>query len=143
MSDSKRPPIYFWMFVIFALIWNLLGVYQFYYILTISPATLSEMPPEEAALYNVIPAWVMVAFAVAVFGGTLGCVTLLWKKALAYYFLLASLMGIVIQMFHNLVLSDMMDVYGPGGLVMPIMVIIVGIALVWITEKAKKKEWIS
>ena len=143
MPDTNRPPIYFWMFVIFALIWNLMGVYQFYLVATFTPETLAEMSAEEAALYENVPIWVMIAFSFAVFGGTAGCIALLWKKAMAHSLFIASMVGIVIQMFYNLVVSDALEVYGPGGLIMPIMILLVGILLIWLAKKAQSKGWVS
>ncbi len=90
-----------------------------------------------------IPAWVTAAFAIAVFGGTLGCLGLLLRKKWARLVFLISLIGIIVQMIHNVFISNNMDVYGPGAVIMPIMVLIIGVYLIMYSKSAIKKSWIS
>ncbi len=143
MPDSNLPNTYYWMFSIFALIWNLMGVFQFYSIVTITPEAIAALPEAEQSLYADVPTWVTIAMGLAVFGGTFGCMALLWKKAFAYYLFIISLVGIIPQMYHNLFMSDMMAVYGPGGATMPVMIIIIAVGLLWMTQKAKQKGWLA
>jgi len=46
-------------------------------------------------------------------------------------------------MVYNLFLSGAMDVYGPGGMIMPIMVVVIGFFLVWYSHKAIAKGWLK
>jgi high-affinity K+ transport system ATPase subunit B len=54
-----------------------------------------------------------------------------------------SLIGILVQMIHSLFISNNYEVYGPGGLIMPIMVLLIGVGLVWLSDKGIKKGWIE
>ena len=101
------------------------------------------MPEAEQLLYNSIPIWATIAFAFAVFGGTLGCVGLLMRKTIAKYILLLSLIGVLVQMFHSLFVINSIAVYGPGAAVMPFMVIIVAIYLVFLANQAQSKGWLK
>jgi hypothetical protein len=66
---------------LFGLIWNALGCCNF--ILQMDPGALAESP----AAYQVVIAsrsgWVTAAFLIAVFGGALGCVLTLLRRATA------------------------------------------------------------
>jgi hypothetical protein len=64
------------------------------------------------------------------------------KKAIALPILIISLLGVLVQMYHSFIIADAFDVYGPGGTIMPIMVIIVALYSVWLTNNAKAKGWI-
>ncbi len=56
---------------------------------------------------------------------------------------IASLVGVVIQMFHWLVLSDTVEVYGAGSIVMPVVVIVVAGFLIWFARMSERKGWLS
>ncbi len=143
MSENNvKPPIWFWIVSALALIWNLMGVANFIMQVTMTPEVLAALPEAERVLYESSPTWANIAFAVAVFGGSLGCLLLLLRKQLATAFLVTSLAGVIVQMIHS-VLSDAFEVYGPGGMIMPIMVIAVGALLIWLSISAIKKGWIS
>ena len=101
------------------------------------------MTQAERLLFETKPAWVTAAFAIAVWGGALGCIALLMLKKWARSVFLISLMGIVVQMIYALFISNSFEVYGPGAVAMPIMVILIGIFLVFFAGKAQKKNWIS
>jgi MFS superfamily sulfate permease-like transporter len=54
-----------------------------------------------------------------------------------------SLLGVVVQMFHSLFISNSFEVFGPGGMIMPIMVMTIAIYLVVLSKQAKEKGWIN
>ncbi|NQZ09831.1 MAG: hypothetical protein HRT35_21990 [Algicola sp.] len=126
-----------------AIVWNLLGVVAFGGGLFITPEMLAELPQAEQDLHNATPGWAIGAFAVAVFGGLLGCITLLIKKAVALPILIISGVGILVQMFHAFFIVNSFAVFGPGGTIMPIMVIVIAIALIGLATKAKTQAWIT
>ena len=141
---STKPPIWFWIIGIVALLWNLMGVNAY-----LQEAYQTEgfkamyNTPELLEMVNSTPAWATAAFAIAVFAGALGCIALLLRKSWAKPLFLLSLIGIVVQMIYNLFISKAMEVYGPGAALMPALVIVVGIFLVWYSKKSAAKGWIS
>ena len=143
-DQAGKPPIWFWIVGVITLLWNGMGV----------KAYLDQAYNTEAhkAMYNTpellemvanTPAWATAAFAVAVFGGVLGCIALLLRKKWARPIFLLSLIGIIVQMIYNLFMSGAMEVYGPGAVIMPIMVLIIGIFLIWLSKKGIAKGWLS
>ena len=104
---------------------------------------LAALPLEEQGLYDNVPAWVTAAFALAVFGGALGCILLLLRKKLATFVFVISLASILVQMTYNIFISKAMEVYGPGSVIMPIMVIIIGAFLVWYSKKMQGQGLLS
>ena len=146
MSDDTNgggPPRSFYVIAGVALVWNLLGVMAYIMQVTMSPEALGALPDAERMLIENIPAWVTAAFAIAVNGGALGALLLLLKKALSIPVLIASLLGVIVQMYHSFFIANAIEVYGPGGMIMPIMVIVISIFLVWYSRDAKAKGWIS
>ena len=143
-NSSTKPPVWFWVIGVIALLWNLMGV-NAYLQQAYQTDSFKAMynTPELLEMVNNTPAWAIAAFAIAVFAGALGCISLLLRKSWAKPLFLLSLIGIVVQMIYNLFISKAMEVYGPGAALMPILVIVVGLFLVWYSKKAFTKGWIS
>jgi hypothetical protein len=134
-KSTNKPGIDFWIIGIVALIWNLMGVFAYLQQAYMTEEDLMAMQVAEQALYENIPAWVTGAYAIAVFGGALGCILLLLRRKLAGSLFLISLIGIVVQMSYNIFMSKAADVYGPGGISMTAMIILIGIFLLWYAKK--------
>ncbi|CAM1353942.1 hypothetical protein [Tenacibaculum insulae] len=144
MTTSHKPTIWFWVLSIIALLWNAMGVNQ-YLQQAYNTDTFKAMYPDEKVLEMALntPSWVMAAFAIAVFSGLLGSIFLLLRKKIAKPVFIVSLVTIVIQMFYNVFMSGAMDVYGPGAVIMPIMVIGFAVFILWYTKKSATKGWLS
>lgn len=145
MSNMQpvKLPVWFWVIAGVALVWNLMGVGAYIAQVTMSPEAMNALSEAERAGYENMPAWAVGAFAIAVFGGALGCILLLLRNKLAVPVFGASLIGIVVQMFHSFVIANAMAVYGPGATIMPIMVLLIGAGLVWWSINIKGKGWIK
>lgn len=142
-TDSNKPGAAFWVIGIIALVWNGFGVMAYLAQAYITEDALALLPEAERALYNDIPAWATAAFAIAVFGGALASILMLMRKKLATALFMLSFIGIVVQMVYNLMMSKALEVYGPGGAIMPIMVIVIGAFLIWYSKKSTANGWMS
>ncbi|MFN8337117.1 MAG: hypothetical protein U0U09_18435 [Cyclobacteriaceae bacterium] len=143
MTTTNKPSVAFWIISVLALIWNLMGVMAYITTVTMTPEALQALPPEQQQLYTDIPKWATAAFAVAVWGSTLGSVLMLLRKKFAKPVFAVALAGILVQMTHSLFISKSIEVYGPGGAVMPVMIILIGGFLVWYSRHATEKGWLS
>ncbi|MEE3998984.1 hypothetical protein V1T75_01450 [Tenacibaculum sp. FZY0031] len=143
MTNSNKPTTLFWIIGVAALVWNGLGVMSYIGQAYMTDEVRAALPEAERALYENIPTWVTAAFAIAVFGGLIGSAFLLMRKKLARPMFLLSLIAIVVQMSYNLFMSRAAEVYGPGSIVMPIMVIVIGVFLLMYSKKTIAKGWLS
>lgn len=131
----------FWAIGAITLIWNVMGVINF--MMQMNADMVATMPETHRAIIEVRPAWATGAFAIAVFGGALGCLLLLLRKTAAYYLFIASLLGVIVTMTPHL---DMIGstVNDPFEIVMMIvMPLMVAVFLIWYTKQAMYKGWIS
>jgi len=136
-------PSWFKVAAILALVWNLIGVMVFVNQMMMTPEILAKLSVAEQSLYDNVPLWATAAFAVAVFAGTLGSLALLMKKGICYHLFVASFIGVIVQMFHSFFISNSYEVYGLGGTIMPIMVLIIAFALVRFAAKGYNNHWFS
>ena len=91
MNYLRKPSNLFWVISSIALVWNLMGVFNYLDQAFMTDKILETLPKEQQILYQDVPAWVTAAFAIAVFSGTLGSLLLLLKKkllqlSLSYHF---------------------------------------------------------
>lgn len=125
-----------------ALIWNFLGVIAFIMQMLMTPDMISKLPIEQQAAYSNTPIWSTIAFATAVFGGVLGCILLLLKKAIARVLFALSLAGIFIQQFYNFIVINSIELLGTSAVFMPIFVVVIAIILLLLSHKGKQQGWL-
>lgn len=143
-TETKvKPPAWFWIVSILALLWNLAGVMAYIGQAYMSAEDLAALSEAERTLFETQPAWVTGAFAIAVWGGALGCIFLLFRKRWAKTVFVISLIGIIAQMGYNFFMSNNFEVYGPGAMIMPIMVLLVGVGLIIFSNKAIANQWLT
>jgi hypothetical protein len=112
-ATQKSPaPRHLWVIGILALLWNAMGAMDYLMTETRNAAYMSRFTPEQLAFFNSIPAWVISTWAIGVWGGVLGSLLLLFRRRLAVWVFLASLIGMVVTTFRNYILSNGMKVMG-------------------------------
>jgi hypothetical protein len=141
-QNTNSIPTWFWVISAIALIWNIMGIGAFIQQMSLTPEGLAAMSEAQQELYTSTPSWVNWAFALSVFGGAFGCLLLILKKASAKYLLILSFIGVMIQMGYVFLISKAIEGFGPGGAIMPVMIIIIAAALIWLSIAAKNKGWI-
>lgn len=134
-SESIRLPRSFWPLAIGSLLWNLIGVMNFLYTVTLNPETLAVMPESERTLYTDIPFLVNASFALAVFFGTLGSVLLLTRRAISVSAFLVSLVAIVLQIGFGLWLTPMLEAQGPAALILPTLITLFAAVFLWYSRR--------
>ena len=80
MTNSVKPPIWFWLVSVIALLWNLMGVFNYLNQAYNQEALLEAMDQAQREVFEGIPAWATAAFAIAVFAGAIGSIGLLIRK---------------------------------------------------------------
>lgn len=138
-----KVPSWFYVMAGVALLWNLMGAAAVIMNFMITPEAMASLPQDQQQLYLDTPKWASYASLLAVGAGSLGCLALLFKKALAYPLLLLSLLGLVLQNIGIFVLTDALSVMGSGVAIMQAFVFIVAIGLVLLAKKAIKETWIG
>jgi len=131
----------FWVIGAVALIWNVLGGINF--VVQMNPDALASYSEAARAIIDGRPAWATVGFAVAVFGGALGCLLLLFRKSTAFYLFVASLFGVILTHIHTLDVAAGSTVdFGPNEILMMILMpFAVAAFLIWYSRLAVRKGW--
>lgn len=138
-TSINKPPIWFWIVSVLALIWNGMGVMAYLARAFATEEMIAALPEEQQAEFLAeYPAWYTAAFALAVFCGVLGCIALLIRKKWAHPLFVISALGAIVQHIY-LFMNVEMD---GSAMAMPILVILVCLFLIWFAKKAISKSWI-
>jgi hypothetical protein len=139
MNDKTVSGVHwsFWVICVVALIFNVMGVVN--YFAQMNADSLASFPESYRPIIEGRPAWATGGFAIAVFGGALGCLLLLLRKSAAFYVLIASLFGVIVTMMH---------IFGVTGfssfeIWMGVLIqLVVAAFLIWYSKLAERKGWI-
>jgi hypothetical protein len=141
MNDDPVRGVHwsFWVIGTIGLIWNIMGAINF--LAQMNPDVLAAYRESERAIVENRPVWATGGFAIAVFGGALGCLLLLLRKSSAYYLFIASLLGVIVTMTHTLSIG--ID-FGLGEILgIILMPLVVAAFLISYSKWAASKGWIS
>ena len=133
-------PKWFMPVAIVALLWNLIGCAAYLMDVMLTPEAVAAMSADQQALYAARPVWAVAMYAIAVWGGALGCVGLIMKKRWAKGPLLASLLGLIgqdIALFGMSPVAISASVYALQG-----MVLVIAVLLLLLANKAVRQGWL-
>ena len=143
MTDESVNRVHwsFWAIGGATLIWNVLGGVNFF--IQMDADTVASFPETHRAIINGRPSWATGGFAIGVFGGAVGCVLLLLRKSAAYYMFIASLLGMIVTMFHtsNIAISKI-DFSLVELFVMILLPVVVSVFLIWYSKQVESKGWV-
>jgi hypothetical protein len=140
----KPAPKSFWLIALFGLAWNVFGVVQYLASVSATQESLiaSGMTPEQAAVMLGYPAWMTAAFAIGVFGGTLGCLILLLRKKIAVPVFAVSLAAYVVLYIGDIT-EGVFAALGAPQVIILTSVVAIAAALLWFARRSEKLEHIA
>jgi hypothetical protein len=137
-----KPPSWYRPAAIVAVLWELMGVASYLYHVSLSPEAIAALPPGQATLMTITPAWVNGAFAIATFGGLLGALGLVLRRRWARALLIVSLIAVIIQFGWTFAVGKAHELIGPSAAGFPAFIILVAILLVWFAGVATRRGWL-
>lgn len=141
---ANRPPRWYWVVAILALLWMLVGVAAWCMDLMMDPAALARMPAPQQQLYASRPQWLFVVYGVAIFSGLLGTVGLLLRRRWATSLLLLSLLAVVVQFGYTFFAMHAIEVLGAAqALPFPLLIFLIGVALLAFSSRADRRGWLG
>jgi hypothetical protein len=129
----------FWAIGAFALIWNVMGSMN--YLMQMNADMVAAMPETARAIIEGRPGWATGGFAIGVFGGAIGGALLLLRKSAALYLFVASLLGVIVTMFHTVdVARSKADFSLFEIFIMILLPLLVAAFLIWYSNHARSKH---
>jgi hypothetical protein len=123
-----------------SLLWNSVGAMDFVMTETRNKAYMSGFTPAQLEFYYGFPAWVIGSWGIAVWGGVLGSLLLLFRKRQALPFFLASIICIVLTDIRNFGVSNGLAVMGgTGAVVLSAVIFVIGLLLSVYSQAMRKR----
>jgi len=139
-----KPPAWFWIVSVLALLWNLMGVYAYLMDAYMKDEMATSLSEAQKGIFENQPAWITGAYAIAVFAGALGCIALLMRKKWAKPLFWLSIIAVVSRTVYYFFMTNATEVFDMvQGTIMPIVIIIVAGLLIMISKIASDRNWLS
>lgn len=124
-------PWHLWLVGALALLWNGYGAYDYLMTHLQGDAYLAGMGMTAAQMdyYTAMPAWMTAAWALGVWGGTIGAILLLLRMKWATWAFTVSLLGLIGSWIHTFT-SNGLEVAGAAGVVMSVVITLVCVFLI-------------
>jgi len=142
-STTKKPNVAFWIIAIIAVLWNLMGVMQFFMQAMNTESFRAQYTSEQLAVVDALPLYYIVIFAVAVIASAIGAILLILRKKLAIPFFTAGLVAVLAQTVYNLFINEGKSAYGVFEYTMLIMIPLASFLLWWYAKHCNKQGWLS
>lgn len=139
----SKSPLWFKVVAVLAILWNLIGCLAFASDIRLTPDDVAKLPDAQQALYNARPSWAVASTAVAVVGGALGSVALIFGKKLALPLFIASLIGLLIQDYGMFVSVDGAALADSTAVLLQSLVMIIAVGLIFLSRKGISRGWLQ
>ena len=144
MNTTTKPNTAFWIIAVFALLWNLIGVYLWLYeYFLMTDEVRATLPQEQVEIMASAPIWSMYVYGLAVIAGLLASVFLLMRKKLAVAVFLLSLIAVLILQLYWIFAMGSIEKLGPQSLFMPLIVIALAIFEYFYSTGAARNGWLT
>ncbi|MEH6789725.1 hypothetical protein [Parasphingorhabdus sp.] len=138
MMDQAKPPIWFWIVGVIALLWNGIGLSAYFGQVMMSAEDFAALPEMQQDLLAAQPIWFTAAFAIAVFSGFVASVCWLLKKRIAVRLFLVSLLAVIVQFSGYFILDGYTEQMAAAGWLMPGLIVIFAVVWLLIAQQTEK-----
>lgn len=138
MSGAKTPK-HLWIVGILALLWNLMGVFDYLATQFRFESYMSAFTQEQLDYFYGFPAWAVSGWAIAVWIGLAGTVGLLLRRRWSVVAYWVSLAGLALSSIYTLVMTNGLEIMGSPATFMTVLIWVISIFLVWYSSQQAKK----
>lgn len=145
MTDSTAPipPKSFTATAVIITLWMTIGVLALGADLTTTPEQASQLSEAQRQLRDARPTWLMVVYGIATFGGLIGAIGLLLKRAWCISALLVSFIAVMIQFGYITFGMDSIALLGmAAATAFPAFIVAMGGISLWYATRAKAHGWL-
>lgn len=130
LKDDGRPTLLFWLVAIFAVLWGVFGIIDYYLLVSNNPDYTAQMPAKVRELIEGFPLWRNILWYISIGCALVGGILMLLRSAWAVPFLWAVPVSMIIGFVgYDLALANGVEAYGTYGLVASTIIIIISLIL--------------
>lgn len=130
-GEARRgTPIHLWIVGILALLWNLMGAWDYLATQLELEFYMSKFTEEQLNYFYSYPAWTVAGWATAVWVSVVASVGLLLRKKWALWAFVISFVGLLVSSLYTLVLTNGLEVMGSAGAIFTVIIYVIEIGLI-------------
>ena len=138
-TGKAAIPAWFWVAAGLALAFEAFGCFMYLAQVSADPATL---PLDQRAMWDATPAWMIAAYAIAVWTGLVGAALLLLRRKLAAAVLLVSLVAVIVQFSGLFLVPQLRQTVPDTALAGPIAILVICYAILHLARLAGRRGWL-
>jgi|TARA_B110000881_G_scaffold157933_1_gene140773 predicted MFS family arabinose efflux permease len=147
MNTKTKPNKSFLIIGILALLWNIMGLFQFIMAAFMQDTMLETYSEtytdQQMELFLNTPSWYYVVFGICTITGVLGSIAVLLKKKIAVPLFLVSLVTVLVVQGYWMLGTLAIALLGTEAIIMPMLVIVTSIFLYFYCKGARQNNWLS
>ena len=124
-----RTPVHLWIVGLLALLWNLMGAFDYLATQLELGFYMSRFTEEQLAYFNGFPAWATAGWAFAVWAALAGSIGLLLRKCWSVPVFVIALAGLAVNSIYTLGMTNGIEMMGRGSGIFTAVIWIVAIFL--------------
>jgi hypothetical protein len=136
---SQITPIHLWIVGLLAVLWNLVGAFDYAATQLQLESYMSQFTAEQLEYFYAFPAWMDAAWAIGVWGSLLGSLSLLLRKSWATWLFGAAVAGLAVSTVYNFVLTNGAEVMGEAGAIFTAVIWVIALLLLFYARAMDKK----
>lgn len=118
----RQTPMHLWIVGVLALLWNLVGAFDYLATQLELEFYMSQFTPEQLAYFYGFPAWAVAGWAFGVWGAVAGSIGLLMRRKWAVWGFAVSLAGMLVSSIYTLGLSEGAAMMGSGAVIFTVII---------------------
>ena len=135
----RRTPVHLWIVGVLALLWNLMGAFDYLATQLQLESYMSQFTEEQLAYFYGFPAWAVSGWAFAVWGAVVGSVGLLLRRKWSVWAFAVALVGMAVSSIYTFGVSNGAEMMGSGGVIFSVVIWVISIfLLVYAWSQAKR-----
>lgn len=139
-AATQKTPIHLWVVGILALLWNLVGAFDYAATQLRLDFYMSQFTATQLEYFYAFPAWMDAAWAVAVWGSLLGSLSLLLRKSWAVWLFGAAVLGLAVSTIYNFVLMNGAEVMGDGAVIFTGVIWVIALLLLFYARAMANRD---
>ncbi|MCZ6830289.1 MAG: hypothetical protein O7F73_12015 [Gammaproteobacteria bacterium] len=144
MNDTTaKTPVHLWIIGIATLLWNAMGAYDYLATQLRLESYMSQFSPEQLDYFYGFPAWMVVAWAIAIWASLFGSLSLLLRKAWAVWLFAAAIAGMAVSTLYNFVLSNGLEIMGTTGAIFTAVIWVIALLLFFYARAMARRGVLS
>lgn len=141
-QSGVRPPVWFWVAGIAAILFQGVGVSGYLMDALRSPAQIAQLPLDQRLMWNATPTWIYAAYAVATFAGLVGAIALVARRRWSIPLLGLSLLAVIVQFGGIYAVPRLRKVVPPDAMLVPLVIIIICALIYALAFHADRRGWL-